>query len=230
MNENNVTLTVLMILILGSIIWAYFTRIDVFIEANGIAQSGAAIPVIAEIRGTIAHVYRHEGQIIHTGDALVQLDTAQIDLKLRLLEANIHAAETRIQRRKDEQTHIDLLTLYQQLEQAEVERSRLTILSPADGIVTIASAIHPGETLLPGNGVASIIKWDRNLIVESWINDSDRTSVHTGQRVLLQTVEVSSDVGSIFDGVVQEARLQQQISDSIIKYRVVIAPRATTRQ
>jgi hypothetical protein len=170
------------------------------------------------------------------GDTLVQLDTSAIALKQRVLEARIHAAENRMEHLRrnapgsspDSQTldaaRLDLLSLYQQLEQSEMDRSLLTITSPADGVISSIEALHPGEVVAEGAAIAPIIPSDRNLIVESWLPTTDRPRIHEGQTARIQPEEALVDPSGAFDGIVLSVSPDVRLIDSRAVYRVVVTP------
>src|SRR5215471_11904023 len=145
MNRNNTALYVLAILILASAVWAYFTPIDISVSNRGMVRpEGGVVHVNAEADGRIVHVHGREGKQVQAGDTLIQFDTSNIDLRQRILLTRIHAAEINLQQSRNvsgrptprlsrlNNAHLELLGLYQELEQVELDRARLTAVSPVD--------------------------------------------------------------------------------------------------
>src|SRR5438094_7143239 len=91
------TLYALAVLVLAAAGWAYFTPIDISVQARGIVRSnGDSVRVISEASGRIRQVYIQEGSLVEEGDALLQLDTRDLLLKRKALEDRIHYAELRL--------------------------------------------------------------------------------------------------------------------------------------
>jgi multidrug efflux pump subunit AcrA (membrane-fusion protein) len=137
--------------------WTLLSPLDLPFETRGIVQpDGETIQVIAEIDGQIARVFAREGDMVHAGDTLVQLDTRTADLRQHRLLTRIHEAEVGVQQHGDEHLHAELRLLYQQLHEIEIQRARLSIVSPADGVINSIADLNPGELLEPGSRIATI--------------------------------------------------------------------------
>jgi multidrug resistance efflux pump len=71
--------------------------VDISIRARGVVRpNGEAVRVVSEAGGQILSIHLEEGASIRRGDILVQLDTREIQLKERSLEAGIHFVELRL--------------------------------------------------------------------------------------------------------------------------------------
>src|SRR5262249_50044016 len=96
MSKGSLPLYTLTLFIAGSILWAYSTPVDITIQLRGVVRpDGEVVRVVAETGGRITSVSGDEGEQVHEGDVLVQLDTRVIVLKQRTLESRIHETQTR---------------------------------------------------------------------------------------------------------------------------------------
>jgi multidrug resistance efflux pump len=98
-------------LVLAAAAWAYFTPIDISVQARGIVRpEGDPIRLVSEAGGRIRDIYVHEASEVHQGDPLIQLDTRDLILKERSLETRIHFTELRLddlKRQVDDTTAIE---------------------------------------------------------------------------------------------------------------------------
>jgi multidrug resistance efflux pump len=132
------TLYVLTAVVLLALWWSYVTPIDISVRARGIVRpEGDPIRVIAETGGRIEEVCVVEGQLVHTGDAVLQLDKNDLLLKRSSLETRIHFTELRLadlERQLSDETAIEQQTAsvdsidheaYERQAQANVANARL---------------------------------------------------------------------------------------------------------
>jgi multidrug resistance efflux pump len=224
MNEHHFILLILAVLIVSSIALAYCTPVDVSTEARGIVRTNGVVRVAAEVTGKLVNVYMHQGQPVHAGDALVQLDTHQVDQELHLLHNRIHLIESRLKNEADERSRTRLRTLYRQLELAELARGQLTIMSPAEGQLEAVHIFRVGEPIHGGTEIATIIPSDRDLTVEARITQSVLRLVHVGQAVRMHSSNRTSDTGTAFAGVVQSISPELKAGSSAPEYVVAIVP------
>ena len=115
-------------------------------------REGDRIKIIAGTTGRISTLYVKEGEIVHTGDAILQLDTRDLLLKRRFLESKIHFTEL-----GGDAARAGLGTLYHDLEQTNLDLTRLTITSPADGKIASVAPLHANEVLHAGALIAILI-------------------------------------------------------------------------
>jgi hypothetical protein len=108
-----------------------------------------APPIVADITGDISAIYAHSGDIVHTGDVLIQLETRELQRNRRWLETRIHEAEQRIQ---------SSVTLYEQLHQNQLDIDRSTIASDRNGVIVSVTSLRIGAGLKAGMWIAVIKK------------------------------------------------------------------------
>ena len=225
MNEHNLILLILVILIVTSIVLAYCAPVDVSTDAQGIVRTNGTLRVTAQATGKVVNVYLRQGQPVHAGDALLQLDTRQIDHELQVLQTRIHLAEIRLRPTADETSRSRLRNLYRQLALEELARTQLTVISPADGLLDKIHAFRIGEPITDGTEIATIIPSDRDLTVEARISESVVEFIHVGQAVSLQTDNRNHEDSLLFPGVVQNISQEPKPGSSNLEYIVSIAPK-----
>ena len=89
-----VSLYILAVIIVVAVVWAYLTPIDISIRARGVVRpDGEPVRIISEVGGRIHRIHVKEGDHVHAGDPLIQLDTRDLSLKQHSLETRIHFTE-----------------------------------------------------------------------------------------------------------------------------------------
>jgi multidrug resistance efflux pump len=92
-----ISLYILAVIVAVAVGWAYLTHIDISVHARGIVRpEGEPIRIISEAGGRIHRIHVKEGDQVHAGDPLVQLDTQNLTLKQRSLETRINFTELRL--------------------------------------------------------------------------------------------------------------------------------------
>ena len=112
------------------------------------------VPVVTGTAGIAAAVYHHQGETIHTGDPLLQLDTRAVDARERALQVGIHQLESSMRLRSDQRQ--ELRQLYAELEAAELNRTRLTVTSPVDGVIISVVPFQCGDVVKADSIIATI--------------------------------------------------------------------------
>jgi multidrug resistance efflux pump len=224
MDEHHLILLILAALIVGSIALAYGTLVDVSTDARGIVRTNGTMRVTAEVAGKVINVYLRQGQPVHAGDPLVQLDTHQVDHDLQVLQTRIHVLETRLMNSRDETARVRLRNFYRLLHLTELARSQLTVTSPADGLLDVMHGFLIGQAISGGEEIATIIPSDRDLTVEARITEPLLELVHVGQPVSMQPDDRTDEGTTVFMGTVQNITQQMKSGGSALEYIVAIAP------
>src|SRR5262245_16345260 len=87
-----ILLTTILVAALMSVV---FTNVDVPVDSTEIAAPDPGmIPLIAAATGTIRRIHVREGGLVSQGDTILQLESGDLVLKQRTLEAKIHQRET----------------------------------------------------------------------------------------------------------------------------------------
>ncbi|MBQ3853609.1 MAG: biotin/lipoyl-binding protein, partial [Anaerovibrio sp.] len=97
-------LWVLFALLLSAVLWVCFGHVDEVAVAEGkVIPNGESKVIQAEDKGVIKKIYVTEGQLVHKGDLLVELDTTMTQADLDNLKKKIAYYETDIERLLAEQ-------------------------------------------------------------------------------------------------------------------------------
>lgn len=173
-------------------------------EGRVVTYPGEQVSVSSETAGRIIRLAVQEGQTIHRGDIVAELDSAECraelaesTAKLAELDADIELAEWKLKRTTEltsrgattmldaEQQRRDLAAARArreaaaaQMERVRVELARTTITSPIDGTV-IARFTQNREVIQPGSPIATIANLSRTRI-EAEVNEFDGAGLVPG--------------------------------------------------
>jgi RND family efflux transporter MFP subunit len=173
-------------------------------EGRVVTYPGEQVSVSSEMAGRIVRLAVREGQTIHAGDVIAELDSAEYraelaesTAKLAELDADIKLAEWKLPRMSDltargatpmvevEQQRRDLAAArarreaaVAQIDRVHVLLARTSITSPIDGTVTARFA-QPCEVIQPGTPIATIANLSRTRI-EAEVNEFDGGSLAVG--------------------------------------------------
>ena len=173
-------------------------------EGRLVTYPGEQVSVSCEMAGRIVRLAVQEGQPVHKGDVIAELDSAECraDLaestaKVAELEADIELAEWKLQRTTQltsrgatpmvevEQQRRDLAAARARrdaaaarIDRVRAELARTTITSPIDGTVTARFA-QPCEVVQPGTLIATIANLSRTRI-EAEVNEFDVACLAAG--------------------------------------------------
>ena len=113
------------------------------------------------------------------------------------------------------------------LKLAEIELSRTTIKSPIKGVI-ISRRVNAGQfvdpTKVSSASLFLIAKVDK-LRVWASVNEADIAKVRKGQSV---RITVDGRPGKVFEGKVEQVRLDATINQNVVTYTVVVAISGTT--
>ncbi len=113
------------------------------------------------------------------------------------------------------------------LRQAEIELSYTLIKSPIRGTV-IDRRVNVGQMVVPANTSSLFLvgKLDK-LVVWASVNEADIARVHLQQAVRFR---VDAYPGKVFDGKVEQIRLNATMSQNVVTYTVVVAISGTPKE
>lgn len=81
-------------LLVIALIWAYFSEIDVVVTGSGYIVTEADMgTVTSQTSGVVNKFYVSEGDYVHSGDVLMELDTSKIDLEIKRIETELDLLE-----------------------------------------------------------------------------------------------------------------------------------------
>jgi HlyD family secretion protein len=113
------------------------------------------------------------------------------------------------------------------LRQAEIELSYTTIKSPIQGVV-IDRRVNVGQVVAPANGAAMFLvaKLDK-LVVWASVNEADIAQIHRQQPVRFT---VDAFPGKVFEGKVEQIRLNATMTQNVVTYTVVVGISSGTEE
>lgn len=195
------------------------------LERDAISRTTQAVLENARLRFTRTEQLLGEGLIAHQvhDDARTALRQAEAEYsRISAKSADLKRAQSDARLRditaQATPLRAELAALYQQLEQTQLELTRLTITSPVDGQITSLASLHPDETISAGATIAALVPRSHSLIIESWLPTSERSFVHAGQQVRLQ-----KDNFETFDGTLLSISPDARFNESLTgAYRVLI--------
>ena len=163
-------------------------------DANSISASAVVVPV-KEARlsfssvGIVKSVNVNVGDKVTAGEALVQIDTAILEARVREAEANLEAAQAQVRylkRAKTNAVHLETAQADVDRAQALVDSAKAALLAqstlsaPFDGTI-VSVDISPAETVTPGLIVIVLGDLTHYQIETTDLSERNITRVHTGQ-------------------------------------------------
>jgi RND family efflux transporter MFP subunit len=173
----------------------------VMAEGRVVAYPGAEVTVGTEAAGLIVRLPVDEKSVVHQGDLIAELNSADLrasraeavariaeaDADIRLSERELARDEALLRRLASTPQNLDLNR--RALESARARRAaavatrdrfdaliaKTRILAPIAGVVT-ARFVHPGETVEPGARIVTIADLDR-LRIEAEVDEFDTAGV-----------------------------------------------------
>ncbi|WP_254917394.1 efflux RND transporter periplasmic adaptor subunit [Fibrobacter sp. UWB4] len=130
-------------------------------------------------------------------------------VELEQAEYNLNAAKLSVEQRQNE------------VAQARLNLSYATIKSPIDGVV-LKRAVDVGQTVAASMSTPTLFIIAKDLVqmkVMAAVDEADIGQVKAGQRV---TFTVDAFQNDIFNGTVQEVRLNPTTTSNVVTYTVVI--------
>ncbi|MFN7926962.1 MAG: HlyD family efflux transporter periplasmic adaptor subunit [Blastocatellia bacterium] len=231
----------LLYLIVGFIfvglLWAYFSVLDVVIEARGkLIPEGDVRPVQAATAGIVQFVRVREGDTVTRGQTLLQLDTTELRARLNKLGDELTTSEEQLRQLRavrgpatetlDRQNRIaqlksDIATLEQAL-------SHTTITAPVSGIITRLDVKSVRAVVQSGQSVAAIAPAGARLVVEANVPNKDIAFLEKGMPAKLKFDAFPFQDYGIVAGQVVEVAPDAQASEQLGSfYKVTILPQDT---
>lgn len=83
-------------LVVTAFLWAYFARIDVVVNGQGMIVARENNSTIVSLcNGEVSNIYVQDGSLVKKGDVLMELDTAEIDTYIKTIERQMHKLEVK---------------------------------------------------------------------------------------------------------------------------------------
>lgn len=224
-------------------------RIDISssVTATGTVEPVTKVEVGTQVSGIIDKLYADYNDVVKAGQIIAEMDKVNLQAELASSQAQLSAAKTEFEYREKEYNRIKTLhekelvsdseydSSYYQYETAKnsysqaqasyvkVKRnlSYATITSPIDGVV-ISRAVEEGQTVAAGFETPTLFTIAKNLTdmqVIADVDEADIGQVKEGQNVTF-TVDAYPD--DVFNGSVQQVRLEATTTSNVVTYEVVI--------
>ncbi len=224
-------------------------RIDITgsVTATGTVEPVTKVDVGTQVSGIIDKLYADYNDIVKAGQVIAEMDKVNLQAELVSSQAQLSAAKTEYEYREKEYNRIKTLhdkelvsdseydSAYYQYETAKnaynqaqasftkVKRnlSYATITSPIDGVV-ISRAVEEGQTVAAGFETPTLFTIAKDLAdmqVIADVDEADIGQVKEGQKVSF-TVDAYPD--DVFNGTVQQVRLEATTTSNVVTYEVVI--------
>lgn len=179
-------------------------------QAVGTLHSRQSVVLRPEVSGRVTRINFRDGERVHRGQVLVQLDdqlaraqVQQAEAELSIARANHKrnqelVAQNFISQRSVDESAANLQVAQAKLALAQATAARMRLVAPFDGIAGIRS-INVGDYLKDGADIVNIEDIDA-IYVDFRLPERYQTKVRRGQRA---TVEVDALPGRTFPAVLQ---------------------------
>jgi multidrug efflux pump subunit AcrA (membrane-fusion protein) len=224
--------------ILVAFAWASFVKVDLVAVASGtVIPQGNLKPIQPASSGVVQNVFVKEGDRVEVGDALIQLDVAEMRGRLFKLRQELEMSQSQLRLMMVNRPISDTLEqrnciarLQAEISAAERMFRHTTVTSPAKGIITTMNVRGPGEVLKEGQTVAMIAPSDVPLVVETLLADKDIAFVQKGLAAKLKFEAFPFQDYGVVEGTVIDISPDATNKDGINYYKVTIAPSKTQTQ
>ncbi len=167
------------------------------VEATGVLGAEEEIPLAFKVGGVVSRVLVHEGDAVRAGQALAELDPAEIDARVRQAEAGAEKTERDLSRVRNLQR--DSVATLEQLQNAtsaaDVARADLavarfnrryaTVVAPGDGTV-LRRTVEPGELVGPGVPVLVVTRRGLGTRLRVGVADRDVVRIRKGDPAVVR--------------------------------------------
>jgi HlyD family secretion protein len=217
------------------------------VTATGTIQPVDTVAVGTQVSGVISKVYTDFNSIVKKGQLLAELDKTILNAQVQQIVANIQQAQSQLtyqQSNYDRQSQLynvgaiskaeletaqnsykvaqaNLQSVRSQLQAAQKNLSLANIYSPIDGTV-LSRNVSEGQTVAASFNTPTLFSIAKDLTqmqVRAAVDEADIGTVQKGQRVAFTVDAFPEDV---FNGTLQEIRLQPSVSANVVTYATII--------
>ena len=217
------------------------------VTATGTVEPVTEVEVGTQVSGIIDKLYVDYNDEVKAGQVIAEMDKVTLQAELESAQSTLASAQTEYNYRLKEyersktlhekelisDSDFDLATYnyqkalntYKQAQASMVKVKRnlgyATITSPIDGVV-ISRAVEEGQTVAAGFSTPTLFVIANDLTKMQVIANVDEADI--GQVAEGQDVEFTVDAfpDDVFDGLVQQVRLEATTSSNVVTYEVVI--------
>ncbi len=217
------------------------------VTATGYVQPVDKVDVGTQVSGVIERIFVDFNTHVKKGQLLAELDKSTLAEKVTQGQASLTSAMSDLTYNQQNYDRIKSLydakaatkAAYEQavntlaqsktsvanakanLHQAQVNLSYAEIYSPIDGVV-LNRAVDQGQTVAASFNTPTLFTIAKDLTrmqVEANVDEADIGQVRLGQKV---TFTVDSYPDLVFDGTVEQIRLQPTVTSNVVTYTVII--------
>ncbi len=221
--------------------------IQTLITATGTVEPVDQVVVGTQVSGVIKKLYVDYNSLVTKGQVLAELDKSTLRAKVLQTQASLAAAENELTYQtlnfnrtkqlwdtamvsdteyeaamyKYNNAKASVDRLASELEQAEVNLSYATIISPINGVV-LARNVDEGQTVAASFNTPTLFTIARDLRrmqVEADVDEADIGQVKVGQKAIF-TVDAYPD--DEFEGLVTQIRLEAKVEANVVTYTVIV--------
>jgi HlyD family secretion protein len=217
------------------------------VTATGTVEPVTEVEVGTQVSGIIDKLYVDYNDVVKAGQVIAEMDRVTLQAEVKSATATLGSAKTESDYRTKEYNRIKTLHDKELVSDSEYDQalyeyesaknaliqaqatydkavrnlSYTTITSPIDGVV-ISRDVEEGQTVASGFETPTLFTIAQDLTdmeVVADVDEADIGQVAVGQRVEF-TVDAYPD--DVFNGTVQQVRLEATTSTSVTTYEVVI--------
>ena len=221
-----------------ALIWSIFTRVDDVAAARGaIIPEGQIRPTQALEAGTVSSVSVHEGDVVHKGQTLVQLDDTVLKAKEKQAKLEYEGSQLNLISLRDSGADVTAISsaeaqvtaLKNTLDSFELSIQRARLVAPVDGTVTYLAIHGAGAVVQEGDVVANIAPEGARLVAEVRIPNEHIAKVKPGLPAKILVDAFPYQQYGVFDGVVASVSPDAITSPTGESYyRAVVVPASTS--
>jgi HlyD family secretion protein len=221
--------------------------------ANSVTSTGTIEPVDtvvvgSQISGIIQYIYADFNTKVKKGQLIAQIDKTILQAQLEQIEANLATAKSDLQYQQSNYHRQDTLlkvgaiskaafetaldsyndakaqvdNLQSQIKAATKNLSYTSIFSPIDGTV-LSRNVSVGQTVAASFNTPTLFVIANDLTkmqVQASVDEADIGNVKTGLRV---TFTVDAFAKDVFNGTVNQVRLEPTVSSNVVTYTTIIS-------
>jgi len=217
------------------------------VTATGTIQPVDTVAVGTQVSGTISKVYVDFNSVVKKGQLLAELDKTILNAQAQQIIASLQQAQSQItyqQSNYNRQSQLynagaiskaeletaqneykvaqaNVQSVRSQLQAAQKNLSLASIYSPIEGTV-LSRNVSEGQTVAASFSTPTLFSIAKDLThmqVRAAVDEADIGNVQKGQRVSFTVDAFPNDV---FNGTLQEIRLQPSISSNVVTYATII--------
>jgi HlyD family secretion protein len=221
--------------------------IEITVTATGAVEAVTTVQVGTQVSGIVASLHADFNSRVTKGQVIARIDTtllhaALVDARSGLERAAAQERQSAAERDRARGLFARDLIARSELEAAEagarvaaanvssaragLDRARINLRyaiveSPIDGIV-LDRAVDPGQTVAASLNAPTLFTLAgdlREMRVRAAVDEADIGKVREGQTA---TFVVDAYPDTVFDGTVEQVRLQPQVTQNVVTYDVIL--------